>query len=131
MAQLCGTVKGSLLLLLLLFVVVVVFVSGLDLCLWTSGSRDKKFWIWYASCCKRSAAEHCERDIDKCIPLGERIACVTGYFSRSSSSLFLLPPNGQPHTVFEGFISLSGEWMLLWKELIIAEYSPHITICNT
>ena len=64
-AQLCGTVKSSLLLLLLLFVVVVVvFVSGVDLCLWASGSRDlKKIKIWYASCCKRSAAEHFEKTL--------------------------------------------------------------------
>ena len=26
-------------------------------------------------------------------------------------------PHGQPHTIFRGFISVSGGWMLLCKEL--------------
>ena len=30
-----------------------------------------------------------------------------------------VPPNGQPHTVFGGSASISGGWILLYKELII------------
>ena len=28
-------------------------------------------------------------------------------------------PHGQPHTIFRGFISVSGGWMLLCKELFM------------
>ena len=34
----------------------------------------------------------------------------------------------QPHAVFGGFTSISGAWMLICKELIMAEDSPHITM---
>ena len=39
---------------------------------------------------------------------------------------FITPTHGHPHAVFRGFISISGGWMLLCKELIVAEESPHI-----
>ena len=36
-------------------------------------------------------------------------------------------PQGQPHPVFGGFISIAGGWLLLCKEPIVAEgrRSPH------
>ena len=34
----------------------------------------------------------------------------------------------QPHAVFRGFITISDAWMLSYKELIIAEGSPRITM---
>ena len=36
--------------------------------------------------------------------------------------------HGQPHAIFGGFISISGGWMLLYKESVIGEYSPHVTM---
>ena len=41
---------------------------------------------------------------------------------------FIPPSHGQPHTAFGVFISLSGGWMLLRKELIMVEDSPRITM---
>ena len=40
------------------------------------------------------------------------------------SPFFITPTHGQPHTIFGGFISISGGWM----ELIVSEDSPHITV---
>ena len=42
-------------------------------------------------------------------------------------------PQRQPYTVFRGFISISGGWMWLCKELfnIMAEDSPHISYNHT
>ena len=37
-------------------------------------------------------------------------------------------PHGQPHAVFGGFVSISLGWMLLGKELIMAEESPSIAV---
>ena len=42
--------------------------------------------------------------------------------------VLITPPHGQPHTVFGGFISVSRVRMLLCKEPIMAEDSPHITM---
>ena len=38
------------------------------------------------------------------------------------------PPQGQPHSIFRGFLCISGGWTLLGKELIVAEDSPHVTV---
>ena len=57
-------------------------------------------------------------NVDKRIPQGERIACV---------AVFTTPSHGQPHTVFRGFISLSGGRILLRKE-IMAKNSAHVNI---
>ena len=39
---------------------------------------------------------------------------------------------GQPHTIFGGFISIFGRWMLSCKEFVVVENSPHITMqCRT
>ena len=54
--------------------------------------------------------------IDKCIPLGEKIACVAVVINLLC---------GQPHAIFGGCFSISGGWMLLRRELIMAEDSPH------
>ena len=35
--------------------------------------------------------------------------------------IIIAPPRGEPHAVFGGFISISGGWMLLCKELIMSE----------
>ena len=37
-------------------------------------------------------------------------------------------PHGQPHSVFGVFISISGGWMMLCKEFIMAEDSLYITM---
>ena len=37
-------------------------------------------------------------------------------------------PHGQRHAVFGGLIFISGGWILLCKEIIMAEYSGHITM---
>ena len=58
--------------------------------------------------------------IDRCIPQGERIACVWPFS--------ITPSQGQPHSIFRGLISISGQWMLSWEELLMAEHSPHITM---
>ena len=42
--------------------------------------------------------------------------------------LCIIPPLGQPHAVFAVFISISGAWVLLCKELIVSEDSPYIAI---
>ena len=43
--------------------------------------------------------------------------------------LFIITlPHGQRHAVFGGFIFISAGWMLLCKEIIMAEYSAHITM---
>ena len=42
----------------------------------------------------------------------------------------ITPVLGQPHAVLGEFISVSGGWRLLWKELIIAEDSPNITMLH-
>ena len=42
----------------------------------------------------------------------------------------ITPVLGLPHAVLGEFISVSGGWRLLWKELIIAEDSPHITMLH-
>ena len=58
--------------------------------------------------------------IDAFFSQGDRTACET---------VFLLTlPHVQPHAVFRGFTSLSAEWPLLCKEIILAENSPHITM---
>ena len=44
-------------------------------------------------------------------------------------SVFIILTRGYMHGVFGRFISVSGVWVLLWKELIImAEDSPHIRL---
>lgn len=42
----------------------------------------------------------------------------------------ITPPHGQPCTIFKGWVSISGGWILLSKELIniMAEDSPYITM---
>ena len=52
------------------------------------------------------------------------IDCVWDIF------LFVTLPHEQPQTIFGGFISTSGGFMLLvlYKELIMAEAIPHITV---
>ena len=40
----------------------------------------------------------------------------------------LVPSHGQSHTIFQGFISISGGWKGSCKELIVAEDSPHVTV---
>ena len=60
---------------------------------------------------------------DKCIPQVEKIASVTFLLLL----LLITQPRGQPHTVFGGFISISGGWILSCKEPIKAEDSLHIT----
>ena len=57
------------------------------------------------------------------MPQGERTVCVTDVFL-----FFVIPPHRQPHTVLGGLISLSGGWILLCKELLMAEDSLHITM---
>ena len=52
----------------------------------------------------------------KRILYGERIVCVT---------IFPLSYHLSSH--LRGFMSISREWMLLCKELIMAEDSPHVT----
>ena len=37
-------------------------------------------------------------------------------------------PHGQPHAVFGGVISISGRWMLICKDFIMAEDSCHVTM---
>ena len=44
------------------------------------------------------------------------------------SIFFISLTHRQPHAVFRGFITISEAWMLLYKELIIAEGSPRITM---
>ena len=41
---------------------------------------------------------------------------------------FIALPHGLPHAAFRGFISFSGEWILLHKKLVKAEGGPHITM---
>ena len=48
-------------------------------------------------------------------------------FSRGGGDL-ITPPCGQPHVVFRGFISISRGWMLLCREFIMAENSPHVIV---
>ena len=55
----------------------------------------------------------------RCVPWHEKISCV---------AVLSTPPPGQPHAVFGWFFSLSGGWILICKEFIMAEDSPHITI---
>jgi len=45
--------------------------------------------------------------------------------------LFYTPSHGLPHTVFGGFISISGRWVLLWRERINADDSGDITMQHT
>ena len=54
-------------------------------------------------------------------------------FSSSSSFLLLFytPSHGLPHTVFGGFISISGRWVLLRRERINAGDSGDITMQHT
>ena len=42
--------------------------------------------------------------------------------------LFYYLPHGQLHAVFRGLISISGGWVLLCKELIVADDDPHMTM---
>ena len=62
---------------------------------------------------------------DKCIPQVEKIASVT--FLLLLLLLLITQPRGQPYTVFGGFTSISGGWILSCKEPIKAEDSLHIT----
>ena len=39
---------------------------------------------------------------------------------------FITAPHVQPHAVFGGYISISGVWMLLWKEFLMAEDSRRV-----
>ena len=41
---------------------------------------------------------------------------------------FITLPHGLPHAAFRGFISFSGEWILLGKKHVEAEGGPHITM---
>ena len=58
--------------------------------------------------------------VDKCIPQDERIA------SNHSTFYLFNPQHGQPLAVFGRRMYISGRWMLLCKEPIVAEDSPHI-----
>ena len=44
--------------------------------------------------------------------------------------IFSTSSHGQPHAVMGGFISISGELVLLCDEFIMAADSPHITPFN-
>ena len=44
------------------------------------------------------------------IQVNTSAVCMLGEF-------FITPPHGQPHAIFWGFISTSGGWMLVYKEL--------------
>ena len=46
----------------------------------------------------------------------------------ANNEYFITPPHWQPQAVFRGFSSISGGWMLLCKELIMAEESPHMSM---
>ena len=46
------------------------------------------------------------------------LVTLTNAFHRVRGLLFISLPHGQPRSVFRGFISVSGGWMLLRKELI-------------
>ena len=43
-------------------------------------------------------------------------------------TVFITPSHGQPCAILRGFIAISGEWMLLCKEVVMGESSPHITM---
>ena len=58
------------------------------------------------------------------LQLGE----VTARISFLKNAYFTILPHRQPHAVFGYFISISRVWMLLWKELTMAEDSSHITM---
>ena len=46
----------------------------------------------------------------KCIPKRERMVCVAFFY-------FITLPHGHPYAVFGAHFSISGEWMLFYKEL--------------
>ena len=80
---------------------------------------------WHCCCCSVPSDEHSDiipdmqLYIDNHIPSGKTTAWITFAFTT--------PTHGQPHTTFGGILSISGGWMLLCKEFILAEDSPNIT----
>ena len=52
----------------------------------------------------------------------------TSFFYFFIFTIIITPPHWQPNAVFGGFISISGAWTLLCKQIIMAEESTHVTL---
>ena len=61
--------------------------------------------------------------IDRGIPQTERVSVLDRFFI-----IFISPPDGQPHALPGGPVSISGERMLTCETLVLTEDGPRGTI---